>query len=256
MVLPLRDNNPTRRVPIVTLLLVAVNIAIFAFWQPHDARHELTFNIEHAAIPCEVKTGHPITYIEYNASTCGVSAALATNGQGAPRAGYPEKNVYLAILVSMFLHSSWVHVLGNMLFLWIFGNNVEDRFGRIVFVVFYLVVGALAFGAHFAFNQQSTVPVLGASGAIAGVMGAYLMLWPRARVLTLLFFVVIPLPAAVVLALWFGMQFLTDTSSQVAWIAHVGGFIGGTLLALALARLIKSPSPPTTEPPDTWLLHP
>lgn len=232
--IPLRDRNPTRRTPVVTLTLIGACFAAFAL--------ELSVTATGGDPALET------FFRQWGAVPADVTAALGS--------GNYFSQATLGVLTSMFLHGSWLHIIGNMLFLWIFGNNVEDRFGRIVFVVFYLVVGALAFGAHFAFNQQSTVPVLGASGAIAGVMGAYLMLWPRARVLTLLFFVVIPLPAAVVLALWFGMQFLTDTSSQVAWIAHVGGFIGGTLLALALARLIKSPSPPTTEPPDTWLLHP
>ncbi|MFN8036080.1 MAG: rhomboid family intramembrane serine protease [Acidimicrobiia bacterium] len=256
MVLPLRDDNPTQRIPIVTLLLIALNIGIYAFWQPHGALDATVFGYEHAAVPCEVSTGHPITEIEYNAQRCGVAQAERTGEGGTTQEFFPHKNVHLAVLTSMFLHGSWAHVLGNMLFLWIFGNNVEDRFGRIVFVLFFLACGLLSFASYYAFTRDSVVPLLGASGAIAGVMGAYVVLWPRARVLSLVFFVVVPLPAYVVLGIWFGLQFLTDPHSHVAWIAHVGGFAVGAALAFLLARVIAPPGPPPGEPPDGWLLHP
>ena len=141
---------------------------------------------------------------------------------------FPDKNVYLAVLFSMFMHGSILHVLGNMLFLWIFGNNVEDRFGPIWFLVFYLFAGVVATATHVAFNTGSTVPTIGASGAIAGVMGAYIVWWPHATrpqpVPIVFFFGFIELPAAVVLGIWFVMQFFTNPNEGVAWLAHVGGF--------------------------------
>ncbi len=134
----------------------------------------------------------------------------------------------------MFLHGSWAHLLFNMLFLWIFGNNVEDRLGPVLFAAFYLITGLVAFGAHFAADPGSTTPIVGASGAIAGLMGAYLVFWPHARITTLVTFVVVSIPAWVVLVGWLVMQFFTAPGSQVAWVAHVGGFVSGALFAMML----------------------
>jgi membrane associated rhomboid family serine protease len=159
---------------------------------------------------------------------------------------FPNKNIWLAVLFAMFMHGSILHVLGNMLFLWIFGNNVEDRFGSIWYLVFYLAMGVVATATHVAFNASSTVPTIGASGAIAGVMGAYIVWWPHARVLSfvpIVFFVgLFELPAAVVLGIWFVTQFFTNPNEGVAWLAHVGGFTAGALLALTL-RNVLPPSP-------------
>jgi membrane associated rhomboid family serine protease len=148
------------------------------------------------------------------------------------------------VIYSMFLHGSFLHLAGNMLFLWVFGNNVEDHMTPIGFLLFYLAVGILAMVAHVLPDTGSTTPVIGASGAIAGVMGAYLVLWPRARILTfvpLFLFFVAYLPAGLVLALWFGLQFLTNPNSGVAWVAHVGGFAAGALIALALRGIFGPP---------------
>ncbi|MCZ7526041.1 MAG: rhomboid family intramembrane serine protease [Acidimicrobiia bacterium] len=249
MVIPLRDDNPTSRLPLVTVLLIAANLVVFAFLQPHDSpREETRFFVEHAAIPCELRQGTPITAVEFNTGRCDADAAREV-GSVQP---YPDKNVFLAGLVSMFLHGSWFHVLGNMLFLWIFGNNVEDRFGPVGFAVFYVGAGAVALLAHVLADAGSTVPVVGASGAVAGVMGAYLVFWPHARVLTivpLLLFVLVYLPASVVLLLWFGLQFLTSPNSGVAWVAHVGGFLLGAAVALVLRPWFGPPPRPRAVPP-------
>ncbi|RMH76163.1 MAG: rhomboid family intramembrane serine protease, partial [Actinomyces sp.] len=136
------------------------------------------------------------------------------------------------------LHGSWLHLGGNMLFLWVFGNNVEDHLGHLRYLVFYLAAGAVAALAHFALDVDSTIPVVGASGAIAGVMGAYAVWFPWARVRTIFFFLFIPffyeIPAAALLALWFLSQFFIVPGSGVAWMAHVGGFVFGALVALAV----------------------
>jgi membrane associated rhomboid family serine protease len=241
VVIPIRDDNPTSRRAIVTLLLLVVNIVVFAVVQPHDTGgiEETRFTYEHAAIPCELRQRSPLTVAEYQADRCGVNF-------GDTRPIFPDKNVWLAVLVSMFLHGSWLHVLGNMLFLWVFGNNVEDYLGRFGYVAFYLFAGLVAAATYILSNPDSITPVLGASGAIAGVMGMYLVLWPRARVTSfvpIFIFFVVSLPAALVLLTWFGLQFLTDPNSGVAWVAHVGGFVVGALVGLAL-RVLKPPRPP------------
>jgi membrane associated rhomboid family serine protease len=247
MVIPLHDDNPTERFPFVTVLLIAVNVFVYLFIQPHggvDTRlgtsKDTAFTLEHAAIPCELKQGGPVTVAEVNTSSC--KASVATDS----RKIFPDKNVWLAVLASMFLHGSILHLAGNMLFLWIFGNNVEDYLGYIGYIVFYFVAGIAAMAAHYIAGPGSTQPVIGASGAIAGVMGAYLVLWPRARVLTLvmlLFFLPVYLPAGILLAIWFGSQFLTsfNPNSGVAWVAHIGGFVTGAALALALRPLLRPP---------------
>ncbi|HZJ26002.1 MAG TPA: rhomboid family intramembrane serine protease [Acidimicrobiia bacterium] len=246
MVIPLHDDNRTGRRAIVVLALIAINVFVFAFVQPHDdARAEIRFNYEHAAIPCELDQRSPLSFTEAKTAECDAVGSAEI---------FPSKNVFLSILVSMFLHGSWLHLLGNLLFLWVFGNNVEDRLGPIGFAVFYLFAGAAATIGHAAVDAGSTVPVIGASGAIAGVMGAYLVFWPRARIHSLAFFVVIPLPAAVVLGIWFVLQFGTDPNSGVAWVAHVTGFGIGVLVALILRaaggplRSVAWPNPPPDPP--------
>ncbi len=236
MVLPLRDQNPTRATPYVTLAIIVACLAIFAFVQ--HATEDARFEFEHAAIPCELLHDRPLTVFEAPTTIAAAHGGpvACDKGPAATVADelFPHKNVYLAGLASMFLHASWLHVLGNLLFLWIFGNNVEERFGSIAYAFFYVIGGLVALGAHVAFNASSVEPVLGASGAIAAVMGAYLVWWPRARVLSVvppIFFLPFYLPAFVVLGLWFVLQFFTAPSTGVAWVAHVGGFLFGALVA-------------------------
>jgi membrane associated rhomboid family serine protease len=247
MVIPLHDDNPTERFAYVTIAIIAINVFVYFFLQPHsgtDTRlgtsRDTAFTLEHAAIPCELEQHEPMTVREANTGRCDAAARV-----DSPEI-FSGKNVWLAVFESMFLHGSILHLAGNMLFLWIFGNNVEDHMGHIGFVLFYFVVGIAAMAAHYLADPGSTQPVIGASGAIAGVMGAYLVLWPRARVLTiiaLLFFLPVYLPAAVLLAIWFGSQFVTsfNPNSDVAWVAHVGGFVAGAGIALALRGLFGPP---------------
>jgi membrane associated rhomboid family serine protease len=150
---------------------------------------------------------------------------------------------FLPLVTSMFLHSGIAHILGNMLFLWIFGDNVEDFYGHATYLLFYLVCGVGSGLMHVLFNLHSTLPALGASGAISGVMGAYLVLYPRSQILTLVFIFLIPIPAVFILGGWFVMQFLsaigtlgTTTSGGVAWWAHVGGF----LLGFLVTKIVRS----------------
>jgi rhomboid family protein len=242
--LPLRDENPVRHRPVLTWLIIGLCIVAYFAWQPSpfgDTQDDVLFSLEHAAIPCEVVEGRPLDTNEVIATfnqglddACGID-----HGRSAPFA--PGKNVYLAVIVSMFLHGSLLHIGGNLLFLWVFGNNVEDAFGKIGFALFYIVGGIVATLTHVLVDVDSTVPLVGASGAIAAVMGAYAVLYPGARVRTLvfvLFIFVLDLPAIVLLLFWFGLQFFTDPNEGVAWTAHVGGFLFGVLVAAAY-RLVR-----------------
>jgi membrane associated rhomboid family serine protease len=229
-VLPLHDDNPTRHFALVTLLLIAVNVFVYAVAQPHDgSADEARFSYEHAAIPCELRQNHPLAAQEVSTGQCVDDAKPPI---------FRTKHVWLAVVVSMFLHGSWFHVLGNMWFLWIFGNNVEDYTTKLGYVLVYFLCGLIAAATYVLYDPGSTTPIVGASGAIAGIMGMYLVLWPRARVLTLFLFFVFSVPAAILLLAWFGLQFLTDPHSGVAWTAHVGGFVGGAALGLVLRAFV------------------
>jgi membrane associated rhomboid family serine protease len=254
-VLPLYDDNPVSRRPVVTLLIIAVCVVAYFFWQPtpfEDTGSDVRFDLRYAAIPCEVLENRPLTEAEVGA-TFNLGAGNACNidrGQTPPFD--PGKNVWLAVVTSMFLHGSLLHLGGNMLFLWIFGNNVEDRLGRLGFAAFYLAGGIIATLAHVAVSRDSTVPSIGASGAIAAVMGAYLIWFPNARVRTLVFIVLVNVPAKVVLGVWFVLQFFTDPNEGVAWMAHVGGFTFGVVVGLLLRGFADRAGPPTVRYPDPW----
>jgi len=221
-VLPLRDINPTRITPVLTLLLIAANVLVFFLLQhPTDPEEQARFTYEHAVIACEVVTGAPLTVTEIRRGVCSTRPG---------RPVFPDKNVYAAAIVSLFLHGSVLHLLANMWFLWIFGNNVEEAFGRLGYALLYLLAGVTATAAFVAAQPASTFPLVGASGAIAGVLGAYAVLFPRAQVLTLLFVFFVPIPAIVFLVLWFVSQFSMPDPS-VAWQAHVAGFLFGAAVA-------------------------
>jgi membrane associated rhomboid family serine protease len=265
MVLPLRDLNPTRRVPVVTLLIIAVNVFVYFAVQPHDSERESDrFVYDHAVIPCEVVHSHPLTQKQIAVGSCAGTDrdVVVQTDQGIVRVPdeplAAHKNVYLAVIVSMFLHANLLHLFGNMLFLWVFGNNVEDHLRPLGYALFYFTAGIVATLAFVAFNASSVSPLVGASGAIAGVMGAYLIWFPRARILSVvlpLFFLPFYLPAAAVLVIWFVMQFFTDPNNGVAWVAHLSGFAFGALVALAL-RGTRGPVsrflPPPPPLPDSW----
>jgi membrane associated rhomboid family serine protease len=249
MVIPLRDDNPTRTKPVVTLALIAACVIIYFGVQPQEQRDSERFLYEFAAIPCEVTHGEPL------------SAELVEECEGVSIRGtsdeplFPRKHPWLSVMFSMFFHGSILHLGGNMLFLWIFGNNIEDRLGRGGYFLFYVVTGLAAAAAHIFTDPNSVIPVVGASGAIAGVMGAYLVFFPHARILTIIplfiFIQFVYLPAFVVLIVWFGLQFLTDVDSGVAVMAHIGGFVAGAGIGLALRPLVGGTvrRPP---PPDPW----
>lgn len=220
---PIRDLNPTRVFPFVTLLLIAANGYVYFFWQPHGGQPEAEFLYQHAAIACEVTTGRPLTVEEFQLDACQPDAP----GQAI----FPGKTVDLSLFTSMFLHGSVFHLLSNMWFLWLFGNNIEEAYGAVRFLLVYLFAGLVAAVGFIALNPHAVTPLIGASGAIAGVLGSYLILFPRRWVISLVVITLLPVPAVVFLGLWFLTQFLVNDPG-VAWEAHVFGFLAGMTVTL------------------------
>jgi len=249
-VIPLADTNPTARRAVVTFLLIVVNIAIYYGIQyPKSGDAEANFEYKWAGIPCELHTGKPIEVVPSGPGSAAPTGCVVEGSDiTEPQTAFPHKNIWLAVLFSMFLHASTVHVLGNMLFLWIFGNNVEDQLGHLAYLALYLVGGIVASLVYVLGNLSSVDPFLGASGAIAVIMGAYIVWFPRARVLVLLSVIPLRLPAWIVLGLWFVLQFFTGTSSGIATLAHIGGFVFGMIVAIALVLLAHFPHRRTPAP--------
>ena len=208
--IPLKDDNPTRTFPFVTIIIITVNTFIYVYQLTLGPRAEELFVLRAGAIPYEITHFldiHPKAILQ------------------------PP----LTLFTAMFIHGGLLHVGGNMLYLWIFGDNIEDRLGHFRFFVFYLLTGLIASLAHIIIMPNSTVPMIGASGAIAGVLGAYFLLYPKAHVLTLVFFFffvdIIKIPALVFLGLWFIFQILSSAAGGgIAWYAHIGGFVAGAIL--------------------------
>ncbi|MGC2855941.1 rhomboid family intramembrane serine protease [Novispirillum sp. DQ9] len=215
--IPLHDDNPTTLRPVVTITLIVLCIVVFLWQVSLPERAAFAATIGYGAIPA-VLFGQ---------------AHLPPALEAVPP--------FATLLTSMFLHGGWLHIIGNMLYLWTFGNNVEDSMGHGRFVLFYLLCGIAAALAHAVQDIQSTVPMIGASGAISGVLGAYLLLYPRARILVLvwlgLFVTTVKVPAMVVLGFWILLQLVnlgiaaaSEDSGGVAWMAHLGGFVAGMVL--------------------------
>jgi membrane associated rhomboid family serine protease len=277
-VIPLKDDNPTSRFPVVTVAMIAICVAVF-FWQlnfPTEQRLDRAgfgpidqSSLEYGAIPYRIT--HPST------GDCAVGAVSepapgqfeagvvcpgtkdyaqaqqrSAENPGSDLGPIPinEAAWWVTLFTSMFMHGGWLHIIGNMLFLWVFGNNIEDRLGRAWFVLFYLLAGLAAVYAQALIDTTSTAPTIGASGAIAGVLGAYALLYPAARVLTLIFIVffvtLVEIPALILLGLWFILQFIpalgqvaveSGGDQGVAYFAHVGGFVFGLAVAGVLILL-------------------
>lgn len=237
--IPLRDDNPTEITPVVTVAFIVACVLVFLYESSLPMPSREVFLYAYGAIPAVV-FGH---------------AQLPPELVNMP--------AYGTLISSMFLHGGWMHLIGNMLYLWIFGNNIEDVMGHGKFIVFYMICGVLAALSHALLDPQSTIPMVGASGAISGILGAYLLLYPHARVLVLVPFGLIGtfnVPAAMVLGLWFLMQLfsggmsLGNQGGGVAFFAHIGGFLAGT----ALIGFFKYPHIRFFNPPhvpkesDSW----
>jgi membrane associated rhomboid family serine protease len=245
-VFPIRDNIPTDRFPVVTVAIIVANVLMYLFFQ--DAIDSSWLNspdqanvIEYGAIPYEFT--HP-------GDQC--LAFGDRIGCGDPPPGADLAPTWLTALTSMFMHGSLFHIAGNMLFLWIFGNNVEDAMGPVKFLLFYLLGGLAALAAQIAVSADAAIPTVGASGAVAAVLGGYLLLFPRARVVTVVFiiffFTILEIPAMIFLFIWFAQQALfgyldfvqpTGQGGGVAYFAHIGGFVFGLLLVKLFADEVR-----------------
>ena len=256
--IPLKDNIPTDRFPLVTVALILANIAVYILLTRHGGSltsgpdtHEV---VKYGAIPFAIT--HPGWH-------CGVTpdgTALRCLHAGLPGALPTWQTVFTA----MFMHASILHIAGNMLFLWIFGNNVEDAMGHVRFLVFYLLAGLAAMALQVAVDPSSTAPAIGASGAIAGVLGAYMLLYPRARVITLVFIIffvtILEVPAVVLLGFWFLLQVLYGQAQLsdptggggVAYFAHIGGFVAGMALIVLMGGRRPRRAVSSLYPPDRW----
>jgi membrane associated rhomboid family serine protease len=217
MILPLKDLSPRRSYPLINTLLIAANVLVFLYQFTLPERAFKAFLLNHATVP-----------VRFHAWLGG---------------HIPLETVLWPLLTSMFVHAGLTHLAGNMLFLWVFGDHVEDFYGHLAYLLFYLLCGVGSELFHVFFSWHSTVPAIGASGAISGVMGAYAVTYPRAQILTLVFIFLVPLPAVIILGYWFLLQFLAglsslaaETTGGVAWWAHVGGFLLGFLLTRSFRR--------------------
>jgi membrane associated rhomboid family serine protease len=223
--IPLKDNIPSSRIPLITIGLIVINVLVYLNQLTLPPRAAVRFVYLYGLIPVEIAGGellvqHPVP-------------------------------LYGTILTSMFVHGGLFHLAGNMLYLWIFGDNVEDRLGRFRFLVFYLLSGLAAAAAQILSDPHSQIPMVGASGAISGVLGAYLLLYPHARVVTLVFFGwlvrVIEIRALSVLGFWIVVQLVSGLLTWgaqvggVAWFAHIGGFVAGLVMVIPLRRRAEGP---------------
>jgi membrane associated rhomboid family serine protease len=242
-VFPIGDENEPGHGPaILTLALIAANVAVFLFLQAAGSEIN-AFTAGFSAVPAEITTGTDLVSPQ----------PITIDGQQflIPQAPGPDP-IYLTLLTSMFMHGGWLHLAGNMLFLWVFGDNVEHRVGLVAFLVFYLIAGIIASLAQIAINTDSVIPTLGASGAISGVLGAYLVMFPGNRVLVFLFRILVPVPAIVAIGLWALFQFINgigafaiteETGGGVAYMAHIGGFVAGLVAGVIFRNIYGGPRP-------------
>jgi membrane associated rhomboid family serine protease len=240
--IPLKDNMPTINFPIVTIVLIALNVGMYFFFQQGglslgepSGEHFNENVVEYGSIPYEIS--HP-----------GEQCIVTGGGpEGCVEGGETDlPPTWLTLLTSIFMHGGLLHLGGNMLFLWVFGNNIEDSMGRVKFVAFYLLGGLVATLSHTVIDTSSTIPSIGASGAVAAVLGGYALLYPRARVVTLIiliiFITVIEIPALLILGLWFLFQLydasqpIGGESGGIAYFAHIGGFLFGLAVIKLFAR--------------------
>jgi membrane associated rhomboid family serine protease len=259
--IPIKDNIPTDRFPLVTVALIIANVIVYLLSIRHGGSlfsgPDTQQVLKYGAIPDALT--HPGTHCAAVTVVSSNQSEIVCNNRLLAANGIPAQNPlapWETVLTSMFMHGSILHIGGNMLFLWIFGNNVEDSMGPVKFLFFYIFGGVAALALQVAINPNSTAPTIGASGAIAAVLGGYIVLYPRARVLTLvfiiLFFTVIELPAWIILGIWFAEQAVfgaagltnpTGGGGGVAYFAHVGGFAFG-LLAIRLLATKRKTIPP------------
>ncbi len=262
MIFPLRDDNPARRTPLVTYAIVAVNVAVLLWMNRLDDGRQQLVALEYGFVPARIaqlQNGRPLLiHMDQMGRIPQLPRPVVVRKSYILTADRPE--IVRSLVTTMFLHGSWVHLLSNMWFLWIFGNNVEDRLGHAAFALFYLVGGLGATACHWWSNPGSTVPVVGASGAVAAILGAYAVTFPAARITCLIFiiiyFTIVHLPALLVLGGWFLLQFIyarqqpgPGVMGGVAYWAHMGGFVAGALM-MNVVNFISPPEEPQSSSPE------
>lgn len=238
MLFPIGDDDRRLTGPAyITIGLVAANLAVFFLLQQAGANEGFTYGW--SVVPQEITTGSDLVQPQ--------SISVGGRSIQIPQAPGPVP-IHLTLLSAMFMHGGFAHLFGNLLYLWIFGDNVEHRFGALTFLAFYVVSGLAATAAQIAMNPDSIIPNLGASGAISGVLGAYIVLFPRNRVMAIFFYHIVSIPAVVAIGIWIVFQFFNgigsvmvsqETAGGVAYAAHIGGFAAGVVLALILRVMIK-----------------
>ena len=227
--IPISDINPAKNTPIISRIFMISVVLTYVLIQPKTDIELFNFFYEYAVIPCEFITGYPISIEQYYQNNCSVISNDVI---------FPFKNVYLGLFYSNFFHANFIHILGNLWSFWIFGNNVEDKLGKIKFFIFLLIVGVSSISFHIVLNQSSLITVVGASGIVSGLMGAYVYLFPNAKLLVLVpFGILFPttIRAKYFMIFWFVSQiFIAISTSNISWEAHIGGFIIGYALLKVL----------------------
>jgi membrane associated rhomboid family serine protease len=247
---PISDENERGHGPaFVTLAFIAINVLVFLFLQGAGASTEgAEFTYGYSAVPFEITNGVDLVEDE----------TITIDGQAVPIPQEPGPSpIWLTLLSSIFMHGGWLHLGGNMLFLWIFGDNVEHRIGHVAYLVFYLVAGVIASFAQILVNTDSVIPTLGASGAISGVLGAYLVLFPTNRVTVFLFRVLVPVPAIVAIGMWGVLQVVSGLAAPpdtggVAYMAHIGGLVAGLAAGLLFRMIFNEPRHPRGTPAGSF----
>jgi membrane associated rhomboid family serine protease len=250
---PIGDENERGHGPaFVSLAFIAINIAVFLFLQGAGASTEgAEFTYGYSAVPYEITTGVDLTEPE----------PITIDGQTVPVPQEPGPTpIWLTLFSSIFMHGGWLHLAGNMLFLWIFGDNVEHRVGHVPYLLFYLAAGVIASFAQILIDTDSIIPTLGASGAISGVLGAYLVMFPTNRVTVFIFRFLLPVPAIVAIGMWAVLQFIngfgaiavTEQTGGIAYMAHIGGFVAGVVAGLLFRMVFNEPRHPRGTPATAY----
>ncbi len=222
--IPISDINPAKNIPIISRIFIIVTALIFIFITPKDDAELFTFFYEYAAIPCEIFNNNPLSMSQFYSNNCLTDPDVLI---------FANKNITFSLFVSLFLHANFLHVLGNLWSFWIFGNNIEDKLGKLRFCIFLFITGAASLLSHVLLNAYNINPIVGSSGIVSALMGAYLYLFPNARLLVLVpFGVLFPttIKAKYFMLFWIISQlFIALQSNNISWEAHIGGFIFGYL---------------------------
>lgn len=223
--IPISDINPARNTPVISRIFMFVTVGVFILIQPKNQIELFNFFYQYSAIPCELVKFSPISEAQFYNNNCFYTPTSSI---------FPNKNIILSMVFANFFHANFIHILGNLWSFWIFGNNVEDKLGKSKFTIFLIFIGIISIGVHTFLNQESLTPIVGASGIVSGLMGAYVFMFPNARLLVLVpfgFLFPTTIKAKFFMIFWFISQiFIAIGDQNISWEAHIGGFIFGYLL--------------------------